>query len=575
MDGETTRRNFLQGSTVTAAGLLAAGGNTIAHADQAGEDQAARPGDPQAFPRFHFGRGGPIGSPSDRGKLTRGFREPGQPPVPVMMPDLPEKLPWTYVDGAKEYHLVAEVVRRELLPGMEFYFWGFNGTMPGPLIEAVQGDRVRLVVHNHLPEATTVHWHGLELPVSMDGVEGVTQEPIPPGESFVYEFDLHQDGSFFYHSHGPMQEIMGMTGMFVIHPREAYEPPVDHDFALIFQEFAILPQNYVPNSLSEAFNFFTINGRSGPYVTPLVVRHGSRVRVRLMNLSAMDHHPIHLHGHTFWITGGEAGRFPESTWVPRNTTLVGVAQVQDIEFIANNPGDWLLHCHILHHMMNHMTSMTGPMSLRMQRGGMGMDHHRGGGMGRGDRGGRLAGGRDGSLGLSGREDHGPVLGAVLGGGILANARGLPPGLEMRPAIGQPDHGPALGEQFGPSLGRDLGPQTNPDQVERNGPPVGGGRHGGIDYYDPRWRVPGFPQDMMDMKAMQYSEEELEKIRRPETRGMRHNWFIGPNAMMTVVRVLPDELYEKVVSRREEIPPGASIPGSGRDEGLPGDRDNRR
>src|SRR5206468_3501847 len=134
-----------------------------------------------------------------------------------------------------------------------------------------------------------------------------------------------------------------------------------HDFGLIVQEFAVLPQSTIPNSVSETFNFFTINGRSGPYLTPLVVRLGSRVRIRFMNLSAMDHHPMHLHGHTFWVTGTEAGRIPDSAWIPANNVLVGVGQSRDVEFIANNPGDWMLHCHILHHMMNHMVSMVGPM----------------------------------------------------------------------------------------------------------------------------------------------------------------------------------------------------------------------
>lgn len=559
MDGESrTRRHFLQGGSLTAAGLFAAGSNTGASAHQEAEPAPAGPGDPQAFPRFHFGRGGPVGSASDRGKLTRGFRGPGQPPVPVVMPDLPGTLPWRMVDGAKEYHLVAEVVRRELLPGKEFYFWGYNGTMPGPLIEAVSGDRIRIVVHNHLPEPTTLHLHGLELPNALDGVEGLTQDPIPPGASFAYELELHQDGSFFYHSHGPMQEIMGMTGMFVIHPPEAYEPAVDHDFALIFQEFAILPNAGIPNSISEAFNFFTINGRSGPLTTPLIVRHGSRVRVRLMNLSAMDFHPIHLHGHTFWITGGEAGRFPESAWLPRNTTMVGVAQVQDIEFVANNPGDWVFHCHILHHMMNHMTSMTGPMSLRMQRHMAmdGMGHAAARGFGRGGMAGGTGVGR--GLGLAALDREG--RGEALGGGFLALGSGLLPGVEMDPAIGRPRGGPALDDENGPALGHGLGPQTAPDQRERTGPPLGeGGRMMGMGADDPRWRVPGFPQDMMDMKAMQYSESDLATIRRPETRGMRTDWFTGVEAMMTVLRVLPDELYERVVSGAGHVPDGASVP----------------
>jgi manganese oxidase len=212
----------------------------------------------EEFPRTHAGRGGPVGSATDRGKLVSGYLRPGDPPAPVVMPDL-ETLKWEEKEGVKEFHLVAEHVRREVLPDQWFDFWGYNGSMPGPLIEATEGDRVRIVVHNKLPEATSMHWHGLEAPIAMDGVPGLTQDPIPPGGMYTYEFELHQTGTFFYHSHGPMQEIIGMVGLFVIHPRAAVEPTVDYDFGLIVQEFAILPLSTVPNTVSEEFNFFTIN----------------------------------------------------------------------------------------------------------------------------------------------------------------------------------------------------------------------------------------------------------------------------------------------------------------------------
>ena len=159
-----------------------------------------------------------------------------------------------------------------------------------------------------------------------------------------------------------MQEGMGMAGPFIIHPRSAHQPAVDHDFVLLIQEWAILPQNTIPNTMSMEFNAFTLNGRSGPYTTPLVVKLGSRVRIRFINMSSIDHHPMHLHGHTFWVTGTEGGRIPESAWVPGNNVLEGVAQAREVEFIANNPGDWMIHCHTFHHMMNFMSSMVGPMA---------------------------------------------------------------------------------------------------------------------------------------------------------------------------------------------------------------------
>jgi FtsP/CotA-like multicopper oxidase with cupredoxin domain len=502
MNEETTRRAFLRGGTLATAGALAAG----AAEPVRGAQEPPKPD--KDFPRDRPGPGGPVGSPTDRGKLVPGRRGPGEKPVPVENPDL-TKLFWEMKGGVKEFHLHCRHTRREFLPDMWFDVWGFNDSMPGPTIEATEGDRVRIVVHNDLPESTSIHWHGLEVPIAMDGVHGLTQEPIKPGKTFVYEFDLHQNGTFFYHSHGPMQEGMGMAGLFIIHPKAAYSPPVDHDFALLIQEWAILPQSTVPNTMSMEFNFFTINGRSGPYTTPLVVKLGSRVRIRFVNMSPIDHHPMHLHGHTFWITGTEAGRIPESAWIPSNNVLVGVAQARDIEFIANNPGDWMIHCHMFHHMMNHMTSMVGPMA-----GHAGM---------------RTPGSRDMANSL----------------GMLTLGRG----------------GPFTGELGPTSQGRGTGEQTSDERAVRNGNGMGGRAK------DPGYKVPGYPQDMMDMHGM-HPPEHVKKINKPETRGMRRNWFAGVEALMTVLRVLPPDLYDRVVTGKGEVEPGASTPGAGPGE-MPG------
>ena len=190
---------------------------------------------------------------------------------------------------------------------MKANLWGYNGNAPGPTIQVTRGDRVRIIVDNHLPEATSMHWHGFDIPNDMDGAPGSSQDPIAPGGRFVYEFSLNQEGTYFYHSHMAMQEMMGMIGAFVMHPKEAYKPRVDKDFAIIMQEYAILPNIKVPNSMNMEFNWLTFNGKSGPANTPLIVRHGERVRLRFINLG-MDHHPIHLHGHQFVVTGTEGGR---------------------------------------------------------------------------------------------------------------------------------------------------------------------------------------------------------------------------------------------------------------------------
>ncbi len=282
------------------------------------------------------------------------------PPVPVQTPD-GRDLPFTLDSGVKVFHLIAEPVKQKLTPDKTLDLWGFNGSAPGPTIQVTQGDRVRIIVDNHLPEPTSMHWHGFEIPIAVDGGPGISQDPIPPGGRYIYEFTLHQAGTFFYHSHMAMQEMIGMLGGFIMHPKITHSPPVDRDFLIQLQEYYVLPNNTVPNTMNMEFNWLVFNGKSGPATTPLIVRLGDRVRIRFINLG-MDHHPIHLHGHTFQVTGTEGGRIPETAWVPGNTVLVGVAQARDIEFLANNPGDWMLHCHMPHHMMNQMTSNVGPMS---------------------------------------------------------------------------------------------------------------------------------------------------------------------------------------------------------------------
>jgi FtsP/CotA-like multicopper oxidase with cupredoxin domain len=295
-------------------------------------------------------------------------------PAPVEVPDLP-KLPSRMVDGVKEFHLIAEVVTTEFVPGRKVHAWGYNGSVPGPLLEANQGDRVRVIFENRLPEMTALHWHGFEVPMTQDGSLGLGQDPTPPGGKHVYEFTLNQHGTFFYHSHFPMQEMMGMLGMFVLHPASPPSPRVDKDFGIVIQEWMLLPNNTIPNTLAMEFNWLTFNGRSGPDCTPMIARLGDRVRIRFVNLG-MDHHPMHLHGNTFYVTGTEAGRIPGNRWIPENTVIVGVGQARDIEFDANYVGDWMLHCHLPHHMMNQMIPMVGPVDhgahAHHMTGGFGM-----------------------------------------------------------------------------------------------------------------------------------------------------------------------------------------------------------
>ncbi|MBA4133036.1 copper oxidase [Methylocystis sp. MitZ-2018] len=265
-------------------------------------------------------------------------------------------LPWRMNGDWKEFHLMAEPVVREFAPGMKVNLWGYNGQAPGPTIEAVEGDKVRIFVTNKLPEDTSIHWHGIVLPNGMDGVAGVTQPHIPAGKTFVYEFELKNSGSFMYHPHSDemVQMAMGMMGMFVVHPRDPKLYRVDRDFVLIMSTYDVDPGTYLPKvSEMTEFNMWTFNSRVFPGIDPLPVRLNDRVRVRMGNLS-MTNHPIHLHGHSFSVTCTDGGWVPESARWPEATIDVPVGSIRAFEVVADNPGDWAMHCHKSHHTMNAM-----------------------------------------------------------------------------------------------------------------------------------------------------------------------------------------------------------------------------
>jgi FtsP/CotA-like multicopper oxidase with cupredoxin domain len=266
-------------------------------------------------------------------------------------------LPWKMIDGVKVFHLIAEPVKHTFAPGLEAECWGYNGRTPGPTIEAVEGDRVRIFVTNRLPERTTVHWHGIIVPSGMDGVSGLSQEGIAPGETFKYEFTLKQQGTFMYHSHFDemVQIALGMTGMFIIHPKNPTAERADRDFAIMLSEWKVAAGTRRPDPLAmNDFNVLTMNSKAFPATAPLVARLGQRVRIRFGNLGPMDHHPIHLHGYDFALTDVGSGPDPDQPRVRANTVLVPVGQTKTIEFVASNPGDWAMHCHMTHHTMNQM-----------------------------------------------------------------------------------------------------------------------------------------------------------------------------------------------------------------------------
>ena len=267
-------------------------------------------------------------------------------------------LPWRMNDGVKEFHLVAEPVVREIAPGMKAHLWGYNGQSPGPTIEVVEGDRVRIFVTNRLPEHTTIHWHGQRLPSGMDGVGGLNQKQIPVGKTFVYEFVARRPGTFMYHPHADemTQMAMGMMGFWVTHPKDRHPliEPVDRDFCFLLNAYDIDPGSYTPkvNTMLD-FNLWTWNSRSFPGIDSLNVRKGDKVRIRIGNLT-MTNHPMHLHGHEFVVSGTDGGPTPIGSRWPEVTTDVAVGQMRQIDFLADEEGDWAFHCHKSHHTMNAM-----------------------------------------------------------------------------------------------------------------------------------------------------------------------------------------------------------------------------
>jgi len=333
----TTRRDLLLG----AAPLAGVAALTQKTAEAA---QAERQG--RAWERSYSG-----------GRAAAASETPGAPRVPVVTPN-GATLPHRIVDGVKVFHLVAEPVEHEFAPGLRAHCWGYNGRVHGPTLEAVEGDRVRMYVTNRLSAPTTVHWHGVVLPNGLDGVGGLTQRSIRPGETFKYEWTFRQHGTFMYHSHHDemTQMAMGMMGMIVVHPREpSADYRVDRDFAIMLSEWSIPvgTSRPDPNAMSD-FNVLTMNAKAFPGTAPLVCKLGERVRIRFGNLSAMDHHPIHLHGYYFKVVATDGGVVPLSAQRPETTVLVPTGATRDIEFVADAPGDWAMHCHMTHHVMNQM-----------------------------------------------------------------------------------------------------------------------------------------------------------------------------------------------------------------------------
>jgi hypothetical protein len=266
-----------------------------------------------------------------------------------------QPLDYELVDGVKVFTLTAEPVLWTLTDGAVATAWTYNGTVPGPMIRVTEGDRVRINFTNNLPEATTIHWHGIYVPNEMDGVAGVTQEAIQPGESFVYEFEARPAGTFMYHSHfdSDVQVGIGLYAPFIIDPAQSDSPAPDVDETLMLSEWRIVDgQTYAAMPMAGAEpNYFTINGHAFPSTETINVQVGQTVRLRLINIGQFIH-PMHLHGMAFQVVAIDGYPVPEASRQTRDTISIAPGERYDIEFVATEPGTWAFHCHILHHVTN-------------------------------------------------------------------------------------------------------------------------------------------------------------------------------------------------------------------------------
>ena len=537
----SSRRHFLQHTATLGAGFLAVG-----------QTQAESTHMPSSSTTQVALTGGYLGVSS--GSLSK--TEPAGRPAfntPVVTPDVGD-LPFEMDGDVKVFRLTAHVFKQQVAPQKTIDVWGFNGSAPGPTIQVTQGDKVRVIFKNELPESSSIHWHGFEDQIGYDGMPGISQAAVKPGESFTYNFVIKQEGTYFYHSHMAMQEMAGMLGAFIMHPKIPYRPHCDKDFAISLQAYWVLANSTSPNTMNMEYNWLLFNGKAGPATTPLIVRQGDRVRIRFINLG-MNHHPMHMHGHTFYITGTEGGRIQESAWWPGNTVLVGVAQSRNIEFLADNPGDWMLHCHLPHHMMNSMANQAGPMT-------------------------RMAGFPEGK-GLRGDDSHGHLMepGGEMSMGNMTmgnmqgmdkkNMQGMPMGGKKNPNASSDPAVPSAALSAGAQAAATTAPLANSNldagmdgmMAEQMGDTLKLSAEqkrnlNAFDMSDQSMKeqrtetsphannVPNFPQDVYMEGPMMNMDKLVEK---PENMGLRPSWSRFMQGMMTFVRVLPPEQYDQVVA----------------------------
>jgi FtsP/CotA-like multicopper oxidase with cupredoxin domain len=271
--------------------------------------------------------------------------------------------------NVKIFDLDVSVIRWNILPYEQVMAYAFNRQVPGPRIRITEGDRIRINVTNNLSEPTSVHWHGLILPNEMDGPADITQEPIEPGQTYVYEFTTQQSGTFFYHTHKEpdRQQALGMYGALIIDPKTPSQLDYDLEYTIQLQEWLEKEGYTYPAMLMEGAlpNFFTINGKAYPETDTINMKVGQRILIRFIGSNNNFIHPMHIHGGPFTIVATDGYPVPEGAQFEKDTVNVGPGERYDVIWEAREPGKWLIHCHIPHHTTNDNVEEQGAGGLTM------------------------------------------------------------------------------------------------------------------------------------------------------------------------------------------------------------------
>jgi hypothetical protein len=272
-------------------------------------------------------------------------------------------------NGVKVFDIEASVIRWTILDGVEVDAYAFNRQVPGPRLQLVDGDRVRINFRNALPESTTVHWHGLVVPNEMDGPAEITQTPVPPGGSYRYEYTVEQSGTFFYHTHdhADRQQAFGLYGALLIEPRGRTEIRADLEYTIQLQEWLKRRWLTYPAMLMEGSlpNFFTINGKAYPSTDVIRMKVGQTVKLRFIGTNNNFIHPMHVHGGPFEVVALDGVTLSPTARYLADTINVGPGQRWDVIWKARRIGKWLVHCHIPHHTTNNNVEEKGGGGLTM------------------------------------------------------------------------------------------------------------------------------------------------------------------------------------------------------------------